>query len=115
MHWISTKLELLEPVPYFINLKLMKELWTSVLETLGLAWWVEIVTESPRCTYYFGPFADRSEAEAAKFGYLEDLEQESAQGIRFVVKQCKPSQLTIYDERTERGLGSSTPAFSGQI
>jgi len=74
------------------------EVLTTALNALGLAWWVEIITDSPRCTYYFGPFVTEAEATAAKPGYIEDLENENAQGIRVVVKRCKPVKLTIFDE-----------------
>lgn len=62
---------------------------------LGLAWWVEIKTESPDCTYYFGPFLNQTEAQSAVSGFIEDLEQEQAQGITSTVKRCKPQELTI--------------------
>ena len=87
----------------------MSEIWTTVLEALGMAWWVEISTEAPRCTYYFGPFPSVKDAETAKAGYVEDLEQEGAQNIRIMVKRCKPSNLTIEEER---GSYSPKPAFS---
>jgi hypothetical protein len=76
----------------------MKELWLRFLSLMGLAHWVEITTTSPRCTYYFGPFASRASAEDAHFGYLEDLKEEGAQGIQVVIKQCKPRDLTIFEE-----------------
>ncbi|NEQ27591.1 MAG: DUF1816 domain-containing protein, partial [Microcoleus sp. SIO2G3] len=28
----------------------MKEIWITILEALGKAWWVEVTTEAPRCT-----------------------------------------------------------------
>ncbi|MGB3491878.1 MAG: DUF1816 domain-containing protein [Elainellaceae cyanobacterium] len=88
-------------------------MWTSLLQALGLAWWVEIKTEQPQCTYYFGPFASSSEAEAARGGYVEDLEKENAQGIRVSIRRGKPDQLTIFDESSEADEGSSrTPAFT---
>lgn len=94
----------------------MKEIWINLLDILGKAWWVEIVTEAPRCTYYFGPFASASDAEAAKPGYIEDLEQEKAQGIKCAVKRCKPDNLTVFDEVSEfRSSGGTTPVFSGQL
>ena len=77
----------------------MKETWTNILQALGVAWWVEVVTENPHCTYYFGPFASSSEATLAQPGYIEDLTQEGALNIKAVVKRCKPEQLTIYDEK----------------
>jgi hypothetical protein len=39
----------------------------------GKAWWLEIKTNQPTCTYYFGPFERAEEAEALKGGYIEDL------------------------------------------
>lgn len=85
----------------------MKELWTNLLHTLGQAWWVEVSTENPHCTYYFGPFSSDGEAESEKAGYVEDLEREGAQGIKVVIKRCKPSQLTISDD-TGNGHGASS-------
>lgn len=94
----------------------MKEILTSLLEALGLAWWAEFMTEDPRCTYYFGPFFSAGEARAAKDGYVEDLEQEGAQGIRVTIKRCRPASLTIFDETAETSRRNlSTPAFSSQI
>lgn len=65
----------------------------------GMAWWVKIVTETPDCTYYFGPFDSSSEAKQNQSGYLEDLEQEGAQGIEVAILQDQPETLTIYDEQ----------------
>jgi hypothetical protein len=79
----------------------LKDSLTGILEKLGLAIWIEVVTESPRCTYYFGPFATASEAEAAKLGYLEDLESEGATGIAVLIKRCKPEKLTVYEENVD--------------
>lgn len=79
------------------------------------AWWVEIKTSQPACTYYFGPFDSESEAHSAKGGYVEDLEQEGAQNIQMVVSLChSPEQLTITDEWDTPVGGFSAPAFSGQ-
>jgi hypothetical protein len=79
----------------------MNEFLTSVLSSLGLAWWVEITTENPRCTYYFGPFPSLSVAQSHKGGYVEDLQNEGAQNITVTVKRCKPNKLTIYDDRND--------------
>ena len=79
----------------------MKEVVIKILQLLGLAFWVEIVTDNPRCTYYFGPFLSEKEASDAKSGYVEDLESEGAQGIVVKIKRCKPSNLTIFDEQGE--------------
>jgi hypothetical protein len=79
------------------------------------AWWVEIKTSQPACTYYFGPFDTELEANAAKGGYIEDLEQEGAQNIQTMVQLCShPDQLTITDE-WDSPLGKfPAPAFNGQ-
>jgi Domain of unknown function (DUF1816) len=70
-------------------------IWTDILNFWGQAWWVEVFTAQPKCTYYFGPFADVTSAVAETTGYIEDLEAESARGILTQVKRCKPDQLTI--------------------
>jgi hypothetical protein len=71
------------------------EVWTSILAFLGKAWWVEVLTTQPKCTYYFGPFSDARTANLASAGYIEDLESEFAQGIETQIKRCKPARLTI--------------------
>jgi hypothetical protein len=100
----------------------MKNFWNNLKESLinifhsfGWAWWVEIVTKNPRCTYYFGPFLSSKEAQAAKAGYIEDLEQEGAQGIAVTVKRCKPANLTIAEDLGERIDRKPTPALSGSM
>jgi hypothetical protein len=100
----------------------MKTIWDNLKEVLinasdsfGLAWWVEIGTQKPNCTYYFGPFLSSSEANAAITGYVEDLEIEGAQGIVVNVKRCKPGTLTITEDLGEWIDRKVKPAFSGQI
>lgn len=90
----------------------MKEIWTNILQTLGVAWWVEVVTENPQCTYYFGPFASSGEANLAQPGYLEDLTQEGALNIKAVVKRCKPERLTIYEDEDEESVVQRAAVFS---
>ena len=80
----------------------MNELLTNLLSLVGLAWWVEITTDVPRCLYYFGPFSSVKEAKAHQGGYVSDLEQEGAQTIVVKVKRCKPKNLTVYDEKSDR-------------
>ncbi|WP_017317223.1 DUF1816 domain-containing protein [Mastigocladopsis repens] len=93
----------------------LKESLINLFQNLGLAWWVEIVTQYPRCTYYFGPFLSSVDAKAAIKGYVEDLEQEGAQGIIVNVKRCKPNALTIADDLGERIDRKVKPVFSGQM
>ncbi|WP_310488741.1 DUF1816 domain-containing protein [Chamaesiphon sp. VAR_69_metabat_338] len=71
------------------------EFWTSILDFGGQAWWIEVLTDRPKCMYYFGPFADLASAKLAVAGYVADLEGESAQGIETQIKRCKPDRLTI--------------------
>jgi hypothetical protein len=92
-----------------------KELLTNAYQNLGLAWWVELKTQTPNCTYYFGPFLSATDAKVAIKGYVEDLEQEGAQGISFDIKRCKPSVLTVADDLGEWIDRKVKPVFSGQI
>lgn len=68
-------------------------------EKIEFGWWVEIVTFLPPCSYYFGPFATIQEAASAHSGYLEDLKQEGAKGIRLRIKLCQPQSLTNFCDR----------------
>lgn len=92
-----------------------KEGLINLFQSFGWAWWVEIKTQTPRCTYYFGPFLSSKEASAAEAGYIEDLEQEGAQGIASNVRRCKPGALTISEDMGERIDRKSAPVLSGQI
>jgi Domain of unknown function (DUF1816) len=97
----------------------IQDIWSSALHLMGQAWWVEITTDRPHCTYYFGPFATAVEADEAKAGYIEDLESESAQGIQVAIKRCKPVQMTIdydYQETAPANHDSiSKGSMSGQF
>jgi hypothetical protein len=63
------------------------------------AWWVEVVTRQPYCTYYFGPFQSLQEAKLVQPGYIEDLEQEGAKEIVSQIKWCSPKELTLLEEK----------------
>jgi hypothetical protein len=91
-------LELLQAI---INkfLENTEEFFASYLEMMGKAWWVEIITKKPDCTYYFGPFASHREAQLSQLGYLEDLEQERPKLIAIEIKQCQPKELTIFEDK----------------
>lgn len=97
-----------------IFLKDAEELLTFYLEKTGKAWWVEIVTKKPDCTYYFGPFASHREAQVSQLGYIEDLERERPQLIAIEIKQCQPKDLTIFDdegrEKIDRNISRSISA-----
>jgi hypothetical protein len=93
----------------------MQELLTSLLNVFGLAWWVEVKTETPHCTYYFGPFLESKIAEASKAGYVADLEQEGAHGIVVSVKRCKPAKLTVSDDLGEKSSQGIPAALTRPI
>ncbi|HEY9810351.1 MAG TPA: DUF1816 domain-containing protein [Halomicronema sp.] len=76
----------------------IEDIFTANLEKFELAWWVEIITTEPACTYYFGPFISAKEALLSKDDYIEDLEQEQAKGITVQIKQCHPQELTIFED-----------------
>ena len=90
----------------------MKDLLLKLADVLGLAYWVEITTDSPKCTYYFGPFLSKEEAEREQGGYIDDLKEEGAVGIGIAIKQVKPSQLTIFDEADDTVNFKKIPVFS---
>lgn len=76
----------------------MKEILINLLNFFGVAWWVEVVTQNPRYTYYFGPFLNARDADASKTGYTQDLEEEEAQIHAVFIKRCKPTRLTVNNE-----------------
>ncbi len=90
----------------------MKEFFIEILNFLGLAFWVEIITDNPQCTYYFGPFFQEKAATASTQGYLDDLKQEGAAGIKVTVKRCRPGELTIFDEYDVKKTKNIIPKFS---
>ena len=74
----------------------MKNFFSSLLSFFSAPWWVKITTAEPNCIYYFGPFDKEQEAEQAKPGYIEDLQQEGAQKIEARLQQsAEPEELTI--------------------
>ena len=94
----------------------MNNLLTNVLESLGIGldWWIKVVTDDPECTYSFGPYDSKSEAEAEQFGFIEDLKCENAIIVSQEVMRDKPTEYTIYDERTDFLGINPRPVFSGQ-
>jgi Domain of unknown function (DUF1816) len=72
------------------------DIWSNPINSYRQAWWIEIFTEQPKCTYYFGPFGGAGEAEIASKGFIEDLESEFAQGIKTTIdRHSQPTLLTI--------------------
>ena len=87
---------------------MMKYLLANSLDLFGLAFWIELQTKSPRCTYYFGPFSTSQDAELALPGFIEDLETEGAEGLTATISRCKPRTLTIEE-------GIDVPFASGSV
>ena len=74
----------------------MKGLFSNIVGIFTKSWWIEISTDSPKCTYYFGPFNTEAEALAAQAGYMQDLAQEGAQHLQATISRREdPSELTI--------------------
>lgn len=67
----------------------------SNLEQLGLAWWIEVITNNPPCIYYFGPFGSSKQAQLCQAGYVEDLDREDAQIVSLNIQQQQPKYLTV--------------------
>ncbi len=61
-------------------------------------WWIEIKTQTPRCTYYFGPFNSFREAQRHQPGYIKDLLEEKPLGVSVKLTQTQPTLLTIIEE-----------------
>jgi Domain of unknown function (DUF1816) len=75
---------------------------TNTINYYRQDWWIEIFTDQPKCTYYFGPFASAWEAKVARKGFVEDLESEFAQGIKTQIDRCsQPDILTIEHDLVE--------------
>lgn len=64
------------------------------------AWWIRINTEIPACTYYFGPFENRQDAEVSQWGYVDDLRHEGASNITTRIEKGCPEQLTIEEDKS---------------
>ncbi len=73
----------------------MKKILTELFKSIVQQYWIEIVTDKPICTYYFGPFLTRKEANLAQSGFIEDLETENAKVTKVETKRCQPQELTI--------------------
>lgn len=93
----------------------MKGILTKFLDTLGWAYWIEITTEQPRCTYYFGPFLSVQEAKLEQPGFIEDLQEEGAKSIKVGIQRCQPQELTIFDESVDRLDFKPVLAFNQHI
>ena len=92
--------------------KRSQEASLHLLARLGLAQWVQIITINPSCTYYFGPFITIKEAKLAQWGYIDDLLEEGAEILSVDIKQCKPKELTVFEDKFAENSYHSSPEFS---
>ena len=74
----------------------MKKILTEFFKNIVQQYWIEVITDKPICTYYFGPFFTRKGANLAQSGFIEDLETENAEITKVEVKRCQPQELTIF-------------------
>ena len=62
-------------------------------------WWVEVDTDSPKRTYYFGPYDSREEASNQTTSYIRNLEKKGAKKISINIKQGRqPTELRASEE-----------------
>jgi Domain of unknown function (DUF1816) len=95
---VCQKLILIKRNPTIMLLTNLEERLAYRLEPLGLAYWLEVVTDNPSCLYYFGPFATSAQARQSEPGYLEDLEHEGAHVLVTKVQRCRPKSLTVFQD-----------------
>lgn len=69
-----------------------------IFSTKNSKWWIKVNTQVPVCTYYFGPFDSVEEAESNHGDYLQDLKEEGAEDISYIIEKCSPKQLTIAED-----------------
>ncbi len=60
--------------------------------------WLEVRTQVPHCVYFFGPFQSSREAHDHQDGYIADLVEEGAQGIRVALQRKEPRILTLAED-----------------
>lgn len=80
---------------YLITICLLMSRW-QIQETRK--WWVKIITKTPVCIYYFGPFDTVQEAQVSQLDYSKDLQDEGSQIVTIQVEKCQPKKLTICHE-----------------
>lgn len=92
----------------------MKGLLSSLFKAFGQDWWIKVDTGNPVCTYYFGPYSEKSEAESEVSGFLDDLRGEGAVILSTEIKRDNPQEFTIYDEGQDYRGVTQQPVLSGQ-
>lgn len=80
-----------------ITYKLAELLDLLVFNSPQAPYWIEIKTENPTCTYYFGHFDNPLSAKLMQQGYIKDLIEEDAVIVSVKLKQCEPDSLTVME------------------
>ena len=63
--------------------------------TLGIAWWAKVETQSPIATYWFGPFLTKRSLQAHLNDFLDDLTNEGSKNVTHtIVKGKRKEPLT---------------------
>lgn len=78
-----------------LDYKIAELLDSLVFQVPTTPYWIEIKTQNPECTYYFGHFDSSLAAKFMQNGYIKDLIEEEAIVESVELKQCQPQQLTI--------------------
>ena len=64
----------------------------SLGNSFGLAWWAKVETKHPDVTYWFGPFLTRRSLKERLSCFIEDLREESPQGISHTLIRCRRNE-----------------------
>ena len=64
----------------------------SLGNSFGLAWWAKVETNQPDVTYWFGPFLTRRSLKLKLTGFIEDLKEESPEGINHTLIRCRRNE-----------------------
>ena len=63
---------------------------------LGLAWWAKVQTQTPKVTYWFGPFLTKRSLKGNLQPFLKELSEEGSTNISHDLVRCKRTEpLTI--------------------
>ena len=96
----------------------------DLVNTLGLAWWSKVETNTPHVTYMFGPFLTRKGLESSLPAFLNDLSNEIPSSISHTeLRACfsepltrdqSPSMRPSSDNQDSQGLYESIPRKSSE-
>ena len=68
----------------------------SLSNSLGIAWWAEVKTQTPTSTYWFGPFLTKRSLNMNLNDFLHDLDDEGSTGVDHrSVRARRKEPLTI--------------------